>query len=163
LDAGEGLYALLDLLLKLNEAVVSWRGSGKVGGVFVEAEDEYILLVEAGVRAGELDEAAQEQAGSGEEQDRKGDLANDEAASQGVAGGSGCAASAFLECWGELKTRGAQSGDYAEEQRGQDCEQQGECEDGKIGCEVDGNEGGAGSGHVQEHCAGFPGEGDAEG
>src|ERR1700722_17662406 len=100
----------------------------EIRGRGVEREEENIFLVEAGVDAGEFDQAVQEEAGGGEEQDGERDLADDESAGEVVAGGRGAAAVA--ECWDEralrFHARGAESRQDAEEHYGADSEQEGE-------------------------------------
>ena len=163
LDARDCLDVLLDLLLEvLGHGLFAVMG--KVGRGAIQEEDQGIVPIEAGVVGGEFDQAAEEEAGGGEQQDGERDLADDEAAGERVAGGRGAAAVA--ERWGErtvgFEAGGAQGGQDAEEQDGEDGNQQGKGENGQVGREVDGDQRWAGRGQVEEHGGGAPGEGDSE-
>ena len=111
-DAVEGGDALLDLLVEGGEAgfrVLIADGTG------VEVQDEGVLAIEASIDIVEVDEAADEEAGADEQNQREGDLEDDERFGERSFGRTGAGGAAVLEDVGELEASGAESGEGAEE------------------------------------------------
>jgi hypothetical protein len=58
LDAGDGLDARFDLLLKADRTDLIGGSMRETGGAGIKREDKHVVLVEAGVDAGQVNEAA---------------------------------------------------------------------------------------------------------
>src|SRR5580698_4897753 len=157
-DAGELGDAALDLLMHGGKTEIVVFVSG---GAVVELEKKHVVAVEAGVDMIEIDEAAQEEAGADKQNERQRNLGDYERAGQGTPGRAARCAAAVFQRRGELKARGAECGNGAEENRGEERDGEREQKQPGVDGDIEGECFRAGD-HVQQHAVGQGGEGDAE-
>jgi hypothetical protein len=95
-------------------------GDGEAGGA------------EAGVYGAQLEEAFDEKAGSGEEDESEGDFGDDEGSAQAFAADENVS-SAFSYAFAQFAARGLQGGRETENEAGDEAEADGEEQDAEVG------------------------------
>ena len=158
-DGMDGGDALLDLLIEGGEAGFHVHVADGAG---VEIEDEGVLPVEAGIDIVEVDEAVDEQDGADEKDEREGDLSDDERFGERRFCGTAVGAAAVFERFDEFEFGGAECGEGAEEQSGEDGDGEGEKQEAQVDGDIEGNGVWAAGDHVKQETVCEGGEGNAE-
>ena len=100
-------------------------------------EDESVVAIEAGIDIVEVDETADEEAGADQQDQREGDLDNDERFGKRRFGGAGAGATAVFEDVGEFEASGAESGKSAEEKCSEDGNGEGEEQKAQVNGDIE--------------------------